>query len=68
MYYTHSSVGLIPNLADAPMERHWAGLRPGSPAGVPFLAEHPKIKGLSITCGHYYNDAALTLISIKFVG
>ena len=49
------------------MEHHRAGLRPGSPAGVPLIAEYLEIKGLSVNCGHYRNDRALALASIKFV-
>lgn len=67
MYYTHSPVGLIPNLADAPMERHRTGLRPGSPAGVPFLVEHPEIKDLFANYGDCRNDRILIPASIRFV-
>jgi len=44
---------LCPALAGAPMEAHWAGLRPGSPQGIPYIGEHPDIKGLFLHAGHF---------------
>ena len=35
---------LVPRLADAPLERGWAGLRPGSPDGLPFLGPVPGVE------------------------
>jgi glycine oxidase len=50
---------MVPALADAKMERHWAGLRPGSPNGVPFIGAHPKIEGLFINAGHFRNGVVM---------
>jgi glycine oxidase len=50
---------MVPALADAPMERHWAGLRPGSPGGVPFIGAHPEIDGLFINAGHFRNGVVM---------
>jgi glycine oxidase len=46
---------LIPKLGNYPIERHWAGLRPGTPDGVPFIGKHPDITGLYINAGHFRN-------------
>lgn len=50
---------LIPSLAGFPVERHWAGLRPSSPKGVPYIGPHPQLKGLFINAGHYRNGVVL---------
>jgi len=47
--------GLMPELADAPLAGHWAGLRPGSDDGVPTIAPHPAVTGLWTNVGHHRN-------------
>jgi glycine oxidase len=44
---------LVPGLADAQVERTWAGLRPGSPDGLPFLGPVPGCDNLYVAAGHY---------------
>jgi len=44
---------LVPALAQAPLERCWAGLRPGSPDGLPFLGAVPGLDNLFVAAGHY---------------
>ena len=44
---------LVPGLAHAPLERCWAGLRPGSPDGLPFLGRVPDLDNLFVAAGHY---------------
>lgn len=60
-----SAVELIPALADAEVVGHWAGLRPGSPEGIPFIGEVPGFKGLWLNCGHYRNGLVLAPASCK---
>ena len=50
---------LVPSLKGYRVERHWAGLRPGSPKGVPYIGEHPRIKGLYISTGHFRNGIVM---------
>ncbi|HES76832.1 MAG TPA: glycine oxidase ThiO [bacterium] len=50
---------LYPALRGAPMEAHWAGLRPGSPQGIPYIGEHPDIKGLFLHAGHFRNGLVM---------
>lgn len=54
-----AALNLIPTLGDWPVEHHWAGLRPGSPQGIPYIYEHPEITGLYVNCGHYRNGVVL---------
>jgi glycine oxidase len=44
---------LVPGLAEAAVERCWAGLRPGSPDGLPFLGSVPGFDNLFVAAGHY---------------
>jgi glycine oxidase len=46
-------IGLVPALAEAPIERCWAGLRPGNPDGLPFLGPVPGWSNLFIAAGHF---------------
>jgi glycine oxidase len=46
-------IALVPGLADAPLERSWAGLRPGSPDGLPFLGRVPGVENLFVAAGHF---------------
>lgn len=50
---------LVPELAAMPIERHWAGLRPGTENGIPYIGLHPDIEGLFIHAGHYRNGIVL---------
>ncbi len=44
---------LVPALASAHLERCWAGLRPGSPDGLPFLGPVPGVDNLFVAAGHF---------------
>lgn len=50
---------IVPALADYPVEHHWAGLRPGSPDGVPYIGPVPGTAGLYVNAGHYRNGVVL---------
>lgn len=47
------ATSILPLLKDAPLVRHWAGLRPGSPDNIPTIDRHPKLKNLFINSGHF---------------
>jgi glycine oxidase len=47
------ATGLVPGLAAAPLERTWAGLRPGSPDGLPFLGPVPGWDNVFVAAGHF---------------
>jgi glycine oxidase len=49
----------FPALAGFEVERHWAGLRPGSPSGIPFIGRHPAFANLFVNAGHYRNGIVL---------
>ncbi len=49
------ATSVIPELADATIERTWAGLRPGSPDGVPFIGLVPGLENMFVAAGHFRN-------------
>ena len=49
----HLAVELVPALARADVERCWAGLRPGSPDGLPFIGRVPGVSNLLVAAGHF---------------
>lgn len=55
------ATGLIPVLDRYPIEKHWAGLRPGSPDGIPYIAACPGVKGLYVNAGHFRNGVVMGL-------
>ena len=54
-----AAIGLVPQLAQADIEHHWAGLRPGSSDGIPYIDQHPEVNGLYINSGHFRNGVIL---------
>lgn len=60
-----SAVELIPALADAEVVAHWAGLRPGSPEGIPYIGRVAGFDGLWLNCGHYRNGLVLAPASCQ---
>jgi glycine oxidase len=62
-----SAVELLPALADAEVVGHWAGLRPGSPEGIPFIGLVPGHDGLWLNCGHYRNGLVLAPASCQLL-
>jgi glycine oxidase len=47
-----SAIRLVPDLADAPIERMWAGLRPWSPDARPILGRAPGWENVILATGH----------------
>jgi glycine oxidase len=50
---TEFAIRLVPALADVPVEKTWAGLRPGSPDGMPFLGPIPGWQNAFVAAGHF---------------
>jgi glycine oxidase len=62
-----SAEELLPALKDAEVVGHWAGLRPGSPEGIPFIGELPTHPGLWLNCGHFRNGLVLAPASCQLL-
>ena len=50
---TKFAQGLVPALQDAAIEQTWAGLRPGSFDGLPYLGRLPGLKNAYVAAGHF---------------
>lgn len=62
-----TAVELLPALADAEVVKHWAGLRPGSPDGVPYIGAVSDFDGLWLNCGHFRNGLVLAPASCQLL-
>jgi len=63
----YAAFSLIPRLADYTVQKQWAGLRPASINGIPYIGEHPQIKGLYVNTGHFRNGIVLGLASARLI-
>ncbi len=62
-----AAVELVPLLADLPIERQWAGLRPGTEKGIPYICQHDDIEGLYVHAGHFRNGIVLGAASAELM-
>ena len=58
---------LMPDLKRYPVCHHWAGLRPGSPQGIPYIGLHSQISNLGINVGHFRNGLVMGPASAKLL-
>jgi glycine oxidase len=63
----HYALDHFPMLAEAEIEHHWAGLRPGSPHGIPYIGPVPGINGLYLNAGHFRNGVVLGPASARLM-
>ena len=59
-----AAIRLLPDLAHAQFVRAWAGLRPGTPDGLPILGASP-VSGLFLATGHFRNGILLAPITAR---
>ncbi len=62
-----AAIELIPMLATLPVERQWAGLRPGTENGIPYICKHDVVRSLYIHAGHYRNGIVLGAASAELM-
>lgn len=62
-----AALALVPALADYAVERHWAGLRPGSREGIPLIGPHPEQAGLYMNVGHFRNGVVIGPASARLL-
>ena len=58
---------LHPALKNMPIINHWAGLRPGTESGIPYICQHPDIENLSINAGHFRNGLVMAPASARLM-
>ena len=60
-----TAIDMFPALAEAQIEHHWAGLRPGAPNGIPFIGAVPGVDNLYINAGHFRNGLVLAPAAVR---
>jgi len=60
-------VELLPALSQHKVEKHWAGLRPGSKSGIPFIGRVPGVEGLYVNAGHFRNGVGIGPASARLL-
>lgn len=58
---------VLPALKALSPEKHWAGLRPGSPEGIPRIGPHPAFSNLYFNCGHFRNGFVMAPASARLL-
>ncbi len=61
------AVHTIPALKNSRLEKHWAGLRPGTDSGIPRIGAHPDFENLFLNCGHYRNGLVMAAGSARLL-
>lgn len=61
------AIDLFPELSRCNISHHWAGLRPGSPAGIPYIGALPEAENLYINAGHFRNGLVLAPASVRLM-
>jgi glycine oxidase len=62
-----AAIDLVPRLADARMLEAWAGLRPGTPDGMPILGATPT-PGYFVATGHFRDGILLAPATAQMMG
>jgi glycine oxidase len=62
-----AAIDLVPKLADARILEAWAGLRPGTPDGLPILGETPT-PGYFVATGHFRDGILLAPVTARVIG
>ena len=58
---------MVPELAQFPIVKQWAGLRPSSPTGVPYIGAVPDVDNLWMNVGHFRNGLCMGPASAKLL-
>lgn len=59
----HKAAGWIPDIGEASFLRTWAGLRPQTIDGLPYIGAYSEIQGLYLAVGHYRNGILLSAVT-----
>jgi len=53
------ATGLLPALNPHSLVKQWAGLRPGSPSGIPMIGAVPGLENIYLNAGHFRNGVCM---------
>jgi len=62
------ALGLVPELAHAQLERSWAGLRPSTSDGAPYLGPVPGLSNAFLAAGHFRSGLQLSTGTAVVIG
>ena len=54
------AASLVPQLSEATLEKSWAGLRPASRDGLPYLGQIPELENAFVAAGHFRSGLQLS--------
>jgi glycine oxidase len=62
-----SALSLYPELGQCPIVHQWAGLRPGSPQGIPRIGPLTGYENVYVNAGHFRNGLVLAPASVELL-
>lgn len=57
----------VPGIKEADFVRAWAGIRPSTPDGLPYIGKYEQIPGLYTAYGHFRNGILLSAITGRWI-
>lgn len=63
----NASFEMIPELQQFPIVKQWAGLRPASPMGIPFIGKLPELENVWANFGHFRNGLVMAPASARLL-
>ena len=58
---------MVPELAQFPVVKQWAGLRPSSPEGIPYIGQLPHLSNVWLNLGHFRNGLCMGPASARLL-
>lgn len=62
-----AALHIVPELASMPIVKAWAGLRPASPLGIPFIGQAPGTNNLWLNTGHFRNGLVMAPVAARML-
>ena len=66
-YILSACLEMVPELAQFPIVKRWAGLRPSSPHGIPYIGAMPNMQNLWANFGHFRNGLCMAPASAQLL-
>lgn len=60
-------IEMVPELEHFPVVKQWAGLRPSSPTGIPYIGQIPDLSNLWANFGHFRNGLCMGPASARLL-
>ncbi len=62
-----AALDILPGLAAMPIVKAWAGLRPASPLGIPFIGRTATLDNLWLNTGHFRNGLVMAPVAARML-